>query len=68
MRSASYFMAAHVGKLKVNAQDRLAALLAALNGTPVNIRGKDCLKLDGSRIRIAVDDFTTILKEIRRLK
>jgi hypothetical protein len=64
----TYYYKTHVDRLQNEAKDRFGRLMAALDGRPVTIRGKECLDLDGSRVRVAVDDFTNILKELRRLK
>ena len=58
----------HIDQLRQETEDRFSRLLLALHGTQLILNGKECINLDGPMIRIAVDDFKTILVEIRRLK
>jgi hypothetical protein len=64
----TYYFQAHVERLRGEIKDRYERLMAALDGRPIVLRGKDCLDLNGSKVRVAVDDFKTILGEVRRLK
>jgi hypothetical protein len=64
----AYYYQAYIEKMTTEARDRFGRLLDALKGRPVSVRGKNCIDLDGSAIRMAVDDFSTILKELRKLK
>lgn len=57
-----------IQRLKNEAQERFYHLMNALIGTETINRGSKVLTFDPSKIRLAVDDFTTVLKEIRRLK
>jgi hypothetical protein len=68
MRVPTYYTKAHGERLTGEARERFERLIAALASTVVTIRGTECVKLNGSKIRVAVDDFNTILKEIRTLK
>ncbi len=60
------YYAKHLRRLANEANTRFGELMRALD-----VRGKDndtAIQVDGTRIRLAVDDFKTILTEIRRLK
>jgi len=59
----------HIKELTEQAHARFGRLLNALQSEEVLVyRGKDTMMVCTSDIRIAVDDFKTILSEIRRLK
>lgn len=64
----SYYNVTGIDRLKREARERFERLLASLDGPKSVCRGTDVLALDASKIRMAVDDFHTILKELRRLK
>ena len=57
-----------IQRLKNETQERFHNLMNALIGTEAINRGSKVLTFDASKIRLAVDDFTTVLKEIRKLK
>jgi hypothetical protein len=62
----SRYYTKHLRRLAGEADTRFGELMRALDA-----RGKDrdtAIQIDGTRIRLAVDDFKTILTEIRRLK
>jgi len=56
----------HVRRLRNEAQVRCNRLLDALNVPPA--WSGDWIEIDPSRTRMAVDDFKSVLSEIRRLK
>lgn len=60
------YHANHIRRLRDEAQTRCNTLLTILN-VPLAFED-NYITVDGSRIRIAVDDFKSILTEIRRLK
>ena len=65
---SSYYLT-HLEKLKAEVQQRCGCLLEAMK--PSNTRmygGCNVGHVDPSAVRLAVDDFKSILAEIRRLK
>ena len=56
----------HLRKLTHEAERRYAALIDVLY--PGHGDARDKIEVDGPAIRMAVDDFKTILTEIRRLR
>jgi len=64
----TYYNKVSLERLANEAKDRFDRLMVALAGPPVTLRGQECLILNGAKVRVAVDDFATILKELRRLK
>lgn len=56
----------HLKNLTHQSERRYAALIDALYPGPGD--ASDKIAIDGPAIRMAVDDFKTILTEIRRLK
>ena len=68
MRVAYYFTS-HINKLKGEASERFARLMDSLKPhSTVSRNGKEAANFNGSDIRVAVDDFKTILAEIRKIK
>ncbi|GAJ02833.1 unnamed protein product [marine sediment metagenome] len=63
---ATRYYAHHLMRLTDEADSRFHELLSALDTK--QLRGNDVVHIDSVRIRLAVDDFKTILTEIRRLK
>jgi hypothetical protein len=58
-----------IRKLQREAQDRFNRLTAVLDPTPgTPIDNRERIIINGTSVRLAVDDFKTILAEIRRLK
>ena len=64
----SKYLRTYVLQLKQETHNRFRQLIESLEGKVERFKGAECLNLNGSKIRIAVDDFKTILSEIRRLK
>jgi len=62
----SKYYAKHLKRLAGEADTRFRELMRALDTH--GREGDDTIQVDGTRIRLAVDDFKTILTEIRRLK
>jgi hypothetical protein len=63
------YYAASVGRLKEEARARFERLMAALTcGSSFMFRGHEVTNVNGTDVRLAVDDFKTILAEIRKLK
>lgn len=60
------YNANHIRRLRDEAQARCNRLLDALN-VPETY-DSDFILVDGCEIRMAVDDFKSVLSEIRRLK
>ncbi len=60
------YYAKHLHRLSHQAQTRFDDLLRALDTR--GKRGTDIMTVDGMQIRLAVDDFGSILTEIRKLK
>jgi len=60
------YYARHLKRLSNEASDRFQKLMRVLS-THGKIGG-DTVEVDGIHIRLAVDDFKTILTEIRKLK
>jgi hypothetical protein len=62
------YYVSHVKNLKDELRSRYDRLMLVLPDDKVFVhRGKDCVNLKGSDVRLAVDDFKSILAEIRRL-
>ncbi len=62
----SRYYAWHILKLRTEAHRRFDRLMEAIELG--DSRGDDLLPVEGMRIRLAVDDFKTILSGIRKLK
>ena len=60
------YYADHLYRLRHQAQTRFDELMRALD--PGCYRGTNTVRVDGVKIRLAVDDFKVILTEIRKLK
>ncbi|MEE9548702.1 MAG: hypothetical protein V3V68_05040 [Nitrosomonadaceae bacterium] len=60
------YKANHIRRLHEEAQARCNNLLDVLN-VPTTFRS-DFIEVNGCEIRMAVDDFKSVLSEIRRLK
>lgn len=60
------YYARHLKRLASEADTRFKELIRALDTH--GARGLDIVQPDGVRVRLAVDDFKTILTEIRKLK
>jgi len=60
------YYAHHLKRLRCEAGTRFQNLMRALD--TFNVDNDSTVNVDGTRIRLAVDDFKTILSEIRRLK
>ena len=60
------YYAKHLRRLANEADDRFRVLMHALDTHGAS--GDTIVQPDGVRVRLAVDDFKTILTEIRRLK
>jgi hypothetical protein len=59
----------HILRLKKTAGERFERPMQLLTpDAAVHLGNKEVVGVNGCAIRIAVDDFATILKEIRRLK
>ena len=66
---AAYYFTSHIDKLKGEASERFARIMGALNPhSTVTRDGRQAANFNGSDIRLAVDDFKTILAEIRKIK
>ena len=64
-----YWYKSHLDKLTNEAIERFQRLMDAMKPHSTTSRnGKEAVVVHGSNIRIAVDDFKTILAEIRKLK
>lgn len=60
------YRSSHIRRLRDEAQARCNNLLDVLN-VP-NAYEHDFITVDGCEVRMAVDDFKSVLSEIRRLK
>lgn len=60
------YKANHIRRLHDEVIARQLHLLSVLN-VPITYSG-DFISIDGSEVRMAVDDFKCVLSEIRRLK
>jgi hypothetical protein len=60
------YYARHLRRLSSEASDRFQKLMRVLS-THEKV-GDDAVEIDGIHVRLAVDDFKTILTEIRKLK
>lgn len=60
------YYAWHILKLRMESQHRFDKLMEVIELG--DSRGDDLLPFEGMRVRLAVDDFKTILAEIRKLK
>ena len=66
---AAYYFTSHIDKLKGEASERFARLMDSLKPQSTVTRdGRPVANFNGSDIRVAVDDFKTILAEIRKIK
>ena len=60
------YKANHIRRLRDEATARYEAIVRALGVS--SFCGSDTIVVDGSETRMAVDDFKSVLSEIRRLK
>lgn len=65
-KTLTRYKANHIRRLRDEAQGRCNRLLDLLH-VPTRYSGEFVL-VDGSKVRVAVDDFKSVLSEIRRLK